>query len=303
MAGSPTSVPASAEPSHSSTAEASTPAVGLSGQLLVLGGPAAGPYDLWRYDGQEGWTKVQGGGGATAIGRDASALLLGGPSLIDVRALSTYTQPQPSEEQERHPGGPGNPVASIARSASGRIALVTVDGSDPTYIVESASGTLGRLSPQPRQPFSPLVAWLTSNRILALSVDDRQVSRLAVIDPSTERMSVLESSTGARGFAVSPDGSTIALATEDAIYVAKTADWLSGSPPAVAIDVPDGHVAWNLALSPDAGRVAMLQGNVGADGTVTAVREIAYELTAGTWQRVLEVELPFAAAAGQVWLE
>jgi hypothetical protein len=294
---------ASVESPESSVTDSSTPAGVLRGELLVLGGPAGGPYDLWRFDGQQGWTNAQASSGATAIGRDASSLLLGGPSAIEVRALGTYAQPQPAEERKSPFGAPGTSVASIARSANGRIALVAVSGSEATFVVDSASGALGRLSAQPRQPFSPLVAWLKDDRVLALSVDDRQISRLAVIDPSSARMSLLESPTGARAFAVAPDGATIAVATEDAVYVGQTAAWISGATPAEAIDVPNGDVAWHLALSPDARRLAMLLGEVGDDGTVSSVREVAYELTAGGWQQVLEVELPFAFAAGQVWLD
>jgi hypothetical protein len=269
--------------------------------LLLLGGTDAASYDLWTYDLQQGWAKLGSGDGAAAIGRNETTVALGGAHGIATRPLGEYSAAQATHEQNWTVVQPIGTIASVALSPSGRSALIDLVDSTPTYMVQGSSGRFATLSPGPRQPFSFLVGWL-GDRILALSVDDMLMSRLCVIDPAAGSSTLLNGLIGVRVFAVSPDGSLIAAATEEAVYLGPTSAWLANERGQLAVPIPEGNVVWDLALDSSGMRLALLSGELGADGTATDWREIAYESTPSGWQKVFEADLPFASVGGQIWL-
>jgi hypothetical protein len=95
---------------------------------------------------------------------------------------------------------------------------------------------------------------------------------------------------------------SLAAATESGVYVASVADWLAGREPASIVALEASQVVWDVGLSGDGSRVAMLSGTEEADGTVGNVRELGYQRGAGGWSKIVDVPVPFARALGQVWL-
>jgi hypothetical protein len=114
---------------------------------------------------------------------------------------------------------------------------------------------------------------------------------------------MLTNVTGARMFCVSPDYGTVAVATEDAVYVAAAPVWLADRPLGRGFGIPAGHVVWGLALDTGGSRLAMLIGRVEADGGVSDVHDVIYRKTASGWIKVADAEIPFEQGPGQVWLD
>jgi hypothetical protein len=293
---------ASAYESAEASGESSALPDGAAPRLLVLGGADAGRYSLWTRDPKDDWTEIKTADGATAIGRNPSQLILGGPDAVETRPLGGYAEPRPVEEQKWHFAQPVQGVPAIALSPGGRAALVSEHGSDWTYTIENQDAELVALSPAPVQPFSPLVGWLGEDRIVALSTDERQISRLAVIDPTNGTRRLLSYLSGVRVFTMSPDGSVMAAATEEGVYIGPVSAWLADEPAKLAFAVPDQVVVWALALDSSGTRLAMMSGRVGADGTVADLRELVFESTPSGWRQTLDERVPFMSVAGQIWL-
>ena len=154
----------------------------------------------------------------------------------------------------------------------------------------------------PKQSFSPIVAWLDDARLLMLSTDDQQVSRLAVLDVKANTLTTLKAIGGVRSFAVSGDRATIVAATEAALYAAPVGDWLGGTQPRKVVDLGAEQVVWHLALNRDGSALAMLSGTEAADGKVTAIAEIGYTAGPGAWTQAFNSPVPFRTARGQVWV-
>ncbi len=286
------------EPTTSPTEPALVPE-----RVLALGGPAGGPYSLWLWDAENGWDEMGEAGTATALGRDGQVLLLAGRDGVEVKALDDVVGPVGDGAQEWHLPPLGLQVGSVSRSPLGRLAVVTVDDSGTTYLVEDDSGQPQPLTPAPEQPFSPVVGWLEGEQLLVLTVDSQLVPHLAVVDPASATEKMLTSVTGARVFCVSPDYGTVAVATEDAVYVAAAPVWLADKPLGRGFDIPAGHVVWGLALDTGGSRLAMLVGRVEADGGVSDVHDVIYRKTASGWTKVADAEVPFERGPGQVWLD
>jgi hypothetical protein len=275
---------------------------GPAPRLVVLAGPKGGPYGLWNYESAGGWTQLPTQAQMTAIGRDETSVLLAGPGSVESRPVAGFSDAQASAEKTWQLGSPAAVVTSVARSAAGSIAVVEAQESGPRFLVETDSGGWAEVAPAPQQPFSPLAAWLADGRLLVLSVDARQLSRLCAVDLEAGRSDLATAIAGVRVFAVSPDGQSIAAATEESVYVAAASAWLSGDSPAPAFAIPEGRVVWDLALDSH-GRLALLSGAVGADGAVSDVHEVAYQLTGSGWHQLFDLKVPFAEAAGQIWLD
>jgi hypothetical protein len=286
------------EPAASSTEPAPGP-----DRLLALGGRTGGPYSLWLWDTGSGWDEMADAGTATAIGRDGQDLFLAGQDGVEVTALSEFLAAAGNGTQEWHLQALGAQVGSVSRSPQGRVAVVTVGDSGATYLLEDGSGQPQPLTPAPRQAFSPVVGWIEGEQLLVLTVDAQLVPHLGVVDPASATETMLTSVTGVRVFCVSPDYGTVAVATEDAVYVAAVPVWLADEPLERAFDIPAGHVAWGLALDTSGRRLAMLVGRVEADGSISEVRDVLYSRTASSWTKAAEFGLPFEAAAGQLWLD
>ena len=275
----------------------------LPGRLLALGGPAGGPYSLWLWDTGSGWSEMAEAGTASAVGRDGQGLLLAGRDGVEVRTLGNPAAPGGDGAQEWHLQPLGAQVGSVSRSPLGRLAVVTVGDSGTTYLVEGSSGRPQPLTPAPEQPFSPIVGWLEGEQLLVLTVDAQLVPHLAAVDPASGNEKMLMSVTGARTFCVSPDYGTVAVATEDAVYIAAAPVWLADEPLQRALDIPAGHVVWGLALATGGSQLAMLVGHVEGDGRVSEVRDVIYRKTTSGWTEAAESKVPFEQGAAQVWLD
>ena len=294
--------PSSREPSGSAaTATAAGPA-GPASDLLVLADGVQGSAGLWIYDQSSGWTPIAPLAGATALGRDGDDLTLALGGSLEFRKVSSFGQAGaplqvfwPAQEST-------GSVVAASRSTTGRTAVVRADANGSTFAVVAADGSVSLLSPAPASAFSPLVAWIDPDRLVALSTDAEQISRLAVIDTARQSLSTLRGLGGVRVFAVSPDRRTLAAATESAVYVAPVLDWVGGSAPAKGLTLGPSQVVWDLALDAVGSHMAMLSGTESADGTVTDVHETGYARNGSSWQTTFDAPVPFTHASGQVWL-
>ena len=293
-----------ASPAASATSVTSATAgtAGPASDLLVLADGVQGGAGLWIYEESTGWTAIAPLAGATALGRDGNDLTLALGGSLEFRKVSNPGQagtPLRVSWPARQPTGS---VVAASRSTTGRTAVVRVDADGSTFSVVAADGSVSPVSPAPVSAFSPLVAWIDADRLVALSTDAEQVSRLAVIDTAGHSLSMLRALGGVRVFAVSPDRGSLAAATESAVYVAPVADWIGGSVPLTGLTLGSSEVVWDLALDATGSHLAMLSGTESADGTVTEIYEIGYARTASSWQKIFDAPVPFTRASGQVWL-
>jgi hypothetical protein len=300
----PSSPEPSASAATSATAASSATAgpAGPASDLLVLADGVQGSAGLWIYDESTGWTAVAPLAGATALGRDGDDLTLALGGSLEVRKVSSSgqagTRLQVSWPAQESAGS----VVAASRSPTGRTAIVRVDANEPTFFVVSADGSVSLLSPAPASAFSPLVAWIDADRLVALSTDAEQISRLAVIDTAGHSLSTLHALGGVRVFAVSPDRGSLAAATESAVYVAPVSDWIGGAAPAKGLTLGSSEIVWDLALDAGGSHLAMFSGTESEDGNVTDVHEIGYARTGSSWQKIFDAPVPFTHASGQVWL-
>jgi hypothetical protein len=200
------------------------------------------------------------------------------------------------------PDAAGAPVVAVDVSPAGKTAVIASDGSTNHYGVAAADGTVTPVSPAPVEPFTPLLAWLDDNRLMVLSTDKMQVSRLSVVDLAENRLDASSALSGVHEFAVSGDRGSFAASTEKAVYVGATSSVIAGKAPASILTLADGQVVWALALDGSGSEVFMLTGTEAADGTVGNIRELAYARGAPAWTKVIDSAAPFSSATTQVWL-
>jgi hypothetical protein len=196
---------------------------------------------------------------------------------------------------------PATRIVALARSPNGTVAIATQDGESQSYWLVAADGTLEPLQPAPTQSFTPLVAWLDDSRLLVLTMDNEQVSRLAVVDISTRTITPSAALGGIRLFTLSPDRRSLAVATEASVYAGPVETFLETRQPATVASVDAAAVVWGLALDDSGTQLAMLSGTVAPDGLVNSVREIGYTKGAQSWTRGLDSPAPFDRAMDQVW--
>lgn len=273
-----------------------------SPQLLVLAAGATGDPGLWTCGSDGSWNAAGMVPGATAIARDGQKLTLAGQGSLEFRDVSAPQKVGPTLSLKWASQAPQGTIVGVDRSNPGKAVVAIADSNGLAFAVVSAEGSAGLLSPSPESPFGPSVAWLDDDRLVALSVDTRQVPRLAVIDTAKRAIALLRVLGGVRLFSLSPDRLSLAAATESGVYVAPISDWLAEREPAAIVTLEPSQVVWDLALSGDGSRLAMLSGTEAADGTVSDTREIAYERKARAWMKILESPVPFIRANGQVWL-
>jgi len=276
-----------------STAAASA---ALDGLVLLAD---SGGVGLWTEARGSGWSRAADASAATAIGGTAEGLLLAGGSTVEVRTLASLSQPLRSTVLQWRPGTIPT-IESVSASAAGELALAVSDGDRTGFATATASGAVSAVDIPDAQPFSPLVAWIDGSRRVVLTTDARQVSRLAVSAKPGEYQP-LAAIEGCRWFAVSADGKTIAVATDDAVFAGSTAAVLAGTAPGAISQVAAGAVVWDLALDASGTRLAFLTGTVGADGTVSAPTEVVYQRAAAAWAQSAEVDAPAARIIGQAW--
>lgn len=284
----------------------SAPSVGATGvdvpQLLVLGDGTNEEAGMWIYADDGGWTRGAKTPGVTAIARDGEILTLASQGSLEFREVPKPQERGSSQGMKLGAQVPLGTVVSVDCLEPGRAVVGIVDANGLEFAVVDADGTGRVLTPAPDSPFGPSIAWLDAHRLVALSTDNRQVSRLAVIDTAKGTLSLLHGLVGVRAFAVSPDRLWLAAAIESGVYVAPVSDWLADRGPATAATLKPSQVVWDLALSGDGSRLAMFSGTEAADGTVGDIHEVGYGRKPGGWARIFDSPVPFSQAIGQVWL-
>ena len=257
---------------------------------------------LWSLDAASRWIAVGATPDATAVGQTAGEVLIATAHQVDRRSLPDLSRPGRVTSLKWPVQAPAAPIVSVDGSPAGELAVVTADDQSQDYALAPADGSVTVLTPAPTDSFTPLVAWLDDVRLLVLTTDDQQVSRLAVVNTSTHTMRPSQAVLGARTFGLSGDRQTFAVATEKAVYMGPVADIPAGTPPQPIVTLHDSQVVWALALDAGGSQVFMLSGAVAPDGTIDAIHELGYARRGSSWVQVLDVSVPFAEATGQVCL-
>jgi hypothetical protein len=285
--------------SRSATTAPRTAAIGP--QLLVLADGISGGMGLWTFGGA--WSQTAPAAGATAIARDGEKLVLAIGGSIETRSMAApaVTGPRLSPDWGAKPLA--GSIVAIDCDSGGTIAVVANDSGNLTFALVTGDGKTNGLSPAPQSPFGPSLAWLNAGRLAVLSSDAMQVPRLAVIDTASHSVTLLNGLAGVRTFALSPDRQTLAAATESAVFVAPVKDWLADKAPAKAVALASSRVVWDLALSADGSKLALLSGAVDPAGAVSDTHDIGYVRNGDAWSMAFDSVVPFTRAAGQVWLQ
>jgi hypothetical protein len=284
-----------------STVAQQTPDVG-GGRLVVLADGPNGGRGLWSLGPDSQWAPLGNTPNATAIGRTAGGLALVTGAGLEIRKGPDLSKPGNLMTIRWAGTKPTAPIVGVEYSSEGRAALVMADDSTLTYAVAGSDGTFAVLTPAPTQSFSPLVAWMNENRVIVLSTDNRQVSRLAVIDVAARTMTAAGALSGVRVFAASADGKAVAAATEGAVYVAPIETFTGSRSPEPIVTLADRQVVWGLALDGTGSRLFMLSGSIGGSGSIGDVHELGYTRQGSSWQKFLDSGVPFGRAVGQVFL-
>jgi hypothetical protein len=248
------------------------------------------------------WTILGATPGANALGRTTGGVAVATGHRIDIRPDSDLTHSGTNTELKWPRTEPNAPVTALDGSVTGKFAFVTSDAKSLDYGLANSTGSVTALAPAPTQSFTPLVAWLDEARVLTLSTDNQQASRLAIVDSSARSIDSLQALAGVRWFGLSSDRHTIAAATESAIYVGTVAAFQAQALPPKAVTLDDLRIAWALALDAGGSMIFMLSGTEAADGTVGAIRELGYSQQGSTWTKVLDSPAPFGRAIAQVCL-
>ena len=270
-------------------------------RVVVLARSKAGAGELWSIDSTGKWSPVSTPKPPTALGRTADGIVLADGAELD-RRPSLSLSAVGSVSVLKWPDAAGAPVVAVDVSPAGKTAVIASDGNTNHYGVAAADGTVTLVSPAPIEPFTPLLAWLDDNRLMVLSTDKMQVSRLAVVDLAAKRLDASYALSGVHEFAVSGDRGSFAASTEKAVYVGATSSVIAGKAPVSILTPADGQVVWALALDGSGSEVFMLTGTEAADGTVGNIRELAYASRASSWAKVIDSAAPFSSATTQVWL-
>lgn len=275
---------------------------GAGGRLIVLADGPNGGRSLWSLSPDYHWTALADTPTASAIGRTADGLALVTSAGIEARRGTDLSKSAGVAALKWVGREPTAPIVGIDYSPSGKAALVMADDSTLGYAVAGLDGTVVALSPAPTQSFSPLVAWLDESCLLVLSTDNQQVSRLAVVDVAAHTMTPAKALSGVRVFALSPDGKSIAAATETGVYAGPVPIFTGSLAPALIVTLAEGQVVWALALDTTGSRLFLLSGSMTADGSIGDVHELSYASRGSSWQKVLDSAVPFGRAVGQVYL-
>ncbi|HEX7497884.1 MAG TPA: hypothetical protein VF344_05400 [Candidatus Limnocylindrales bacterium] len=297
--------PAAASPSAglpvASGSGGAPPSAAPESSVIVMADGVHGGIGLWRFQAPDKWTIVSATPGATAVGRTADGVVLVAGQRAELRpsadlglAAATITLKWPAT-------APTWPVVALDTAPGGKLALAVSDGNAAAYSVASIDGNVTVLRPAPSQSFTPLIAWLDDTRLLVLSTDKDQVSRLAVVDTAAETMTLIRTIGGIDSFAVSGDRMTLVAATEGDIFVAPVSDWVAGAPPAKLSSVGANGVIWGLAVDKNGTQLAMLAGTVSVDGAVTELHEVGYTKRGSAWLPSCNSLAPFTTARGQAW--
>ena len=273
-----------------------------SASVIVMADGVQGGIGLWRFQAPDKWTAVGATPGATAVARTADGVVLVAGKSVELRSSADLTRAAATISLEWPAAASSEPVVAVDRAPGGKLALVTSDGSSAAYAVATADGTVTVLQPAPTQSFTPLIAWLDDTRLLVLSTDKDQVSRLAVVDTAAATMTPINTIGGIDSFAVSADRMTLVAATEGDIFVAPVSEWIAGAQPQKIASVGASSVIWGLALDKSGIGLAMLSGTASADGRVGNIHEVGYAKGGSTWSQSFDAPAPITSAKGQAWV-
>ena len=279
-----------------------TPTAPATPQLLVLADGIQGGKGLWSLDSAGKWSVVASAPNATALGRTNDGIAIASTHQLDVRAASNLSGAGHLTTLKWSAAAPAAPVVSLDGSPAGKLAIATADEHTLAYGLAAADGTVTTMSPAPTQSFTPLVAWLDETRLLVLTMDNRQDSRLALVKLGSQAVATSSSVLGATVFAVSGDRQSVAVATENAVYAGSVATFLSGSQPEQVATLTGAQVVWAISLNSAGTEVFMLSGTAAADGTLTSFHELEYSRQGSSWTKVMDSPAPFATAVSQVCL-
>lgn len=286
------------------TAAASSPTVVEAGraQLYVLGADAAGHRGLWAFAAPDRWWQVAGAATATALARFGDAVAVAGPGYVEIVRPGGAGEATPAALPLAWPSGAaGAAVVDFDRSPGGRIVLVAATDADPAYFLAEPGLKVAPLNPAPVQPLTPAVAWLDDSRLLAISTDAAEVSRVVEIVPGAASYVQTSSVSGVRDLAVSGDRATVALATATRIFAGDVPALFGKGSLAEVAAVPDGSVAWGLALDDDGAALAFLEGAVGPDGIVGDVHLRTFARAGDGWTPVRDAAVQLSTALDVVW--
>ena len=279
-----------------------SPTTAVSPQLLVLADGIQGGKGLWSLDAAGKWTVVTSTPTATALGRTADGIAIASTHQVDVRPASALSKPGQITTLKWSAATPGAPVVSVDGSPAGKLAIATADEHTLGYGLAAADGSVTTMSPAPTQSFTPIVAWLDESRLLVLTMDNRQESRLALVTLGSKTVETSSSILGATVFAVSSDQRSVAVATENAVYAGPVATFLNGSRPEQVVTLTGAQVVWAISTNAAGTEVFMLAGTAAADGTLTSFHELGYSKQGAVWTKVMDSPAPFATAVSQVCL-
>ena len=262
----------------------------------------SGGLGLWSFEAPDRWAALAPLPSATGIARFGNSLAVSSRGSVELRSAGTPASAGTALPMKWQAPAPTAPIVALAQSPNGKVALSTSDGESHSYWLVAADGSVEPLQPAPTQPFTPLVAWLDDSRLLVLTTDKEQVSRLAVVDVTARTIEPSPVLAGIRVFAVSHDRRYLSVATETTVYAGPVEAFLETGQPATVATVDPSAVVWGLALDDAGTRLAMLSGTVAADGLVTAVREIGYAKGSESWVKEFDSPAPFGKAIAQVWM-
>ena len=302
--------PAGASPAGSSPAGSSPGSVGgrsfdpseASASVIVMADGVHGGIGLWRFQAPDKWTAVGTTPGATAVTRTADGVVVVAGQTVELRSSADLTRATATIRLKWPAVAPSAPVVAVDRAPGGKLALVTSDGGSVAFAVATADGAVTVLQPAPTQPLTPLIAWLDDTRLLVLSTDKDQVSRLAVVDTAAATMTPINTIGGIDSFAVSADRMTLVAATEGDIFVAPVSEWIAGAQPQKIASVGASSVIWGLALDKSGIGLAMLSGTASTDGRVGNIHEVGYAKGGSTWSQSFDAPAPITSAKGQAWV-
>jgi hypothetical protein len=294
------SLEASAVPAESTPAP--TAAASEASGLIVLGDGVDGGLGLWSFEAPNRWTAVAPLPAATSISRFGDDLAISGPASVELRPARAVSATGTALPMKWQGPAPTAKIAALDRSPNGAVAMVTADGESQSYWLVAADGTLEALQPAPTEPFTPLVAWLDDTRVLVLTTDSQQESRIAIVDIASRTIQTRTGYAGVRFFALSADRRYLAAATGGSVYAGPVETFLGTGQPATVAAVDPSAVVWGLAFDPSGTRLAWLSGTVAPDGVVTSVREIGYAKGSEAWVKTFDSPAPFGKALAQVWM-
>jgi hypothetical protein len=302
--GTATSTPSASIPGAATAATASGgPGAGDTGaNLVVLAEGAGGSLGLWALDAESRWVALGTAPGATALCATSEGIAVAFGHTLDLRPKSDLSHAGTVMTLEWAGVAPAAPIVGLGSSPGKRLAIVTADEQSLEYALVGADGAVTALSPQPTQTFMPLVDWLDEARLLVLSTDNQQISRVAVLDTVAHSLTPSGALTGVRLFAISSDRQVVALAMEDAIYALPASTLLGQASPRAVGHVAEFHVVWTLALNTDGSRLFAFSGAVASDGTVGSFHGLEYAKGASGWAQTLDVPTPFKRIVGQAYL-